>query len=309
MPDFNKLCVATWRANNPDWKVIILSDDNFKKYVAADEIPSTFYSLKVQHRSDLVRIAVLLRYGGVYMDITTVCCKGFDDIFDNPETPELLLATGLTLSTGEPLPNNCLFLARTKNNPFLTTFLEQMKAYWERPAYTLDEMRQRKEFSGIMDAMLDANVGILAGTELYCANLLLLGNLLRNDPTTKDYVNKNVRYLSHWSWSLPDFRPDPTNGVKDVRNVDNRKFWSVMKLVNAMATATLTDDADLAHAFYNRVCVMKVSSDANPDHDCSFEEIVAQQTTYGRVLRMALDKNQIDQAKVEGMRTILGSFV
>ena len=313
MPEFNKLCIASWRANNPDWKVIILSDKNYKEYVAAEELPSTFSSLKVQHRSDLVRVAVLVRYGGVYMDVSTICCKGFDKIFESPETPELLITPAFTLSDGVPSPNNALLIAREPNNPILSTFLTKMIAYWEHPATTLEEMKTRPEFTRIFHTTVDKNQGIVAGTELYTANLLILADLLCYDPDTFEYAREHVRYLSHVSWGLPDFRADSCNGValsdQDMSKTNTMRFWSIMKIVNGLATAMLKDDEDVAQAVYERACVMKVSSDANPDQDSTIDEVLAMNTTYGNFLRKALDKENIDQAVLKDMRDVSGNFV
>ena len=60
---FCELCVRTWEARHPKWTVVILSDSSFKTYVSPSDMPSTFESLKVQHRSDIVRFAVLRRFG------------------------------------------------------------------------------------------------------------------------------------------------------------------------------------------------------------------------------------------------------
>jgi len=91
MPPFCELCVRTWEARHPNWTVVILSDSNYKTYVGPSDLPSTFESLKVQHRSDIIRFAVLKRFGGVYLDVSTVCMKSFDGIWDNPGDAEVML--------------------------------------------------------------------------------------------------------------------------------------------------------------------------------------------------------------------------
>ena len=66
-----------------DWKIIILSDTNYQQYVPSSHIPSTFELLKVQFRSDIVRLSVLARYGGAYLDMTTLLMKSLDGIWES----------------------------------------------------------------------------------------------------------------------------------------------------------------------------------------------------------------------------------
>ena len=82
LPGFCEFCVRTWEARNPTWKVVIIDEASLGAYLEAADLPSTFGSLKVQHQSDIVRIAVLRRFGGVYLDVSTVCLQGLDDVFE-----------------------------------------------------------------------------------------------------------------------------------------------------------------------------------------------------------------------------------
>ena len=81
VPQYCQQAVQSWKARNPSWKIIILSDHNYKQYVAMEDLPSTFRSLQVEHRSDFVRMSVLKRYGGLYLDITYLLFKGMDDLW------------------------------------------------------------------------------------------------------------------------------------------------------------------------------------------------------------------------------------
>eukprot|EP00986_Skeletonema_menzelii_P009567 scaffold4383_cov145-Skeletonema_menzelii.AAC.6 len=78
-----QVSLKSWKAHHPNWQIIILSDDTYHHYVPANHIPSTFYRLKVQFRSDIVRLSVLARYGGAYLDMTTLMFKSLDGIWDS----------------------------------------------------------------------------------------------------------------------------------------------------------------------------------------------------------------------------------
>ena len=55
-PNICHLALKSWKVKNPTWQIKILSDQNYKEYVDSTDLPlSTFHSLKVQHRSDLIK--------------------------------------------------------------------------------------------------------------------------------------------------------------------------------------------------------------------------------------------------------------
>ena len=85
LPTLCQVSLQSWRAhhNLHNWQIIILSDDNFHHYVPTNHIPSTFDRLKVQFRSDIVRLSVLARYGGAYLDMTTLMFQSLEGIWEN----------------------------------------------------------------------------------------------------------------------------------------------------------------------------------------------------------------------------------
>jgi mannosyltransferase OCH1-like enzyme len=64
---------------NPGRLVVVVSDESFKKYISMSDLPSTFRCLIAQQPSDLIHIAVLLCYGGAYLDIFNIILKEFND--------------------------------------------------------------------------------------------------------------------------------------------------------------------------------------------------------------------------------------
>ena len=69
IPGLNRLCIDKWRQLNKDWSVNILSNDNISEYV-----PEYFDILKISPnrgwgaKSDLLRILLLSKFGGVWVD-------------------------------------------------------------------------------------------------------------------------------------------------------------------------------------------------------------------------------------------------
>eukprot|EP00951_Prasinocladus_malaysianus_P037879 scaffold410533_cov18-Prasinocladus_malaysianus.AAC.1 len=70
-PGLNRLSLRAWRELNPDWQVNLVSHDNIVDYLP--ELDGVFNSsLRVQLYSDLVRLKLLNKYGGVWADLSTI---------------------------------------------------------------------------------------------------------------------------------------------------------------------------------------------------------------------------------------------
>lgn len=79
MPEVFKLCVDTWRGHNPHWDVRILEDANLYDYLSEADLPNRFSEIpSPQTASDCVRLALLARYGGVWLDASVVLRCGLD---------------------------------------------------------------------------------------------------------------------------------------------------------------------------------------------------------------------------------------
>ena len=74
---FLQLCLKSWRVQHPNWKVVVLDSTNLWQYLTAEELPSTFLQIKrASLQSDLVRLAIMAKYGGCYVDMSTLAMQG-----------------------------------------------------------------------------------------------------------------------------------------------------------------------------------------------------------------------------------------
>lgn len=81
MPDFFKMCVGTWQRLNPHWDVRIVQKSTVFEYLSEAELPNTFMKMTShQTASDAVRLALLSRYGGVWMDVNILIRTSLDDL-------------------------------------------------------------------------------------------------------------------------------------------------------------------------------------------------------------------------------------
>jgi hypothetical protein len=66
----------TWEKQNDGWKIITLSSENLNEYVDIPYIGKG--SISPQAKSDIIRLSILEKHGGVWADATLLCMKPLD---------------------------------------------------------------------------------------------------------------------------------------------------------------------------------------------------------------------------------------
>lgn len=69
-PPLVRACFDSWQRWNPDWEIVTITAGNIDKHVT---LPAWTEKLSATQRSDLVRLLLLERFGGVWVDATTWC--------------------------------------------------------------------------------------------------------------------------------------------------------------------------------------------------------------------------------------------
>ena len=78
MPAVPRACVETWTAHNPDWDVKILTAETLHHWVDPLLCEPAANSLRPYRLSELARVNLLARHGGVWVDATCYCMKPLD---------------------------------------------------------------------------------------------------------------------------------------------------------------------------------------------------------------------------------------
>jgi len=98
--EFIELCKASWKKQNPDWEVRLLDEHTWKDWLSAADLPHNFDDLMIQHKSDVIRLALLNKYGGVWLDATSITIKSMDDLLGNRTDRQRLF-----FNLNAPIPN------------------------------------------------------------------------------------------------------------------------------------------------------------------------------------------------------------
>jgi hypothetical protein len=76
-----KKCLLSWKIYNPNWKIIELDDSNLNQYINIELVITNISSKTITKTSysDIIRIFLLKKYGGIWCDATVFCVKSLDE--------------------------------------------------------------------------------------------------------------------------------------------------------------------------------------------------------------------------------------
>jgi len=78
IPGFIKLCIETWKKFLPSFKIIILDFKKAKEYLGQDLFSSIICkNLSIMVQSDAIRVAILNKYGGIWLDADTIILNDY----------------------------------------------------------------------------------------------------------------------------------------------------------------------------------------------------------------------------------------
>ncbi|PNH06449.1 hypothetical protein TSOC_007118 [Tetrabaena socialis] len=87
MPYFVYRCIDSWRKNNPSYKIVVLRKQTLLDYIDVD-LDTLRHANDSQARfADFVRLHVLERHGGMWMDASIICNGSIDFIFSALNRP------------------------------------------------------------------------------------------------------------------------------------------------------------------------------------------------------------------------------
>eukprot|EP01084_Bolivina_argentea_P205370 350854_1 len=137
IPENIKFCINSVKQNNRDWKHILITRDNIWKYLNRRELPLNLFSFeKPCHISDVIRVAILAKYGGIYCDATIICFKNcqymnFNFFWDNLLMDQGYDFVGFRYDHQKTKWKNdekfcCWFMASKKDNGLLYSWLNKI---------------------------------------------------------------------------------------------------------------------------------------------------------------------------------------
>lgn len=144
-PYMVKCCIGSQKKALPDYEHHILTLENYHQWV---EVPEYFEKKFQKGRipralfTDLLRLAVLKKYGGVWLD-ASVLCSGFENEklsnrWQRIERSEFTIFRYFQRGKKEPVGISNWFIAAYPNDFVVSTVLDMLLAYWKDYNCTVD---------------------------------------------------------------------------------------------------------------------------------------------------------------------------
>ena len=141
MPDSVTTLINQWKYLNPTWNINVLSKDTLSLYIKSSELPDGFYEGKEspQHSSDMVRVILLHKYGGVWIDGSTIMMKSLDWILKEFNKTNIhylgYYMPSFTTIKDKPIIENWFIASKPKTRFIGLIKNEMMKAFGRRVEY------------------------------------------------------------------------------------------------------------------------------------------------------------------------------
>ena len=125
-PEIIKQCKKSWIEKNPNWKVNVLDGSSVSRYVDLEKY-SFLKREYIQAFSDILRINLLEKYGGVWVDATTFCSKPLDEWLPTVMTSGFFAFA----KPGCDRLVSSWFLSTATDNTIVKEWTELTEVYWE----------------------------------------------------------------------------------------------------------------------------------------------------------------------------------
>lgn len=128
-PAISKVCLKSLKFFYPDYKINVVSLRNISDYVSFPQhIVEKFNAGKISptHFSDLLRLELLINYGGIWADSCVFCTGRENNYLKEP----LFIFQGIWKNQPAHLGSNW-FIVSEKNNPILQTTRDLLYQYWQ----------------------------------------------------------------------------------------------------------------------------------------------------------------------------------
>lgn len=139
IPELSSICLNSLKEKIPDYKINIVTLDNLSEYV---ELPRIIYTkfkagwISGAHFSDIIRLALLAKYGGIWIDSTVYCTD--NKMIKTIENNNMFMYQNLMSSNSNIIKMSNWLMATKKGNPFFKEASRLLNNYYVSANYTED---------------------------------------------------------------------------------------------------------------------------------------------------------------------------
>lgn len=216
---FISLRHKSWRKLNPGWQVILLNQHTVWQHISMEDLPAGFDQLSIQHRSDAIRLAVIVKYGGVWLDASTLLLQPLSSLVgDDPNIRSFYVNLGLV---GQPVINPKFhgytrytanfhvenwFFAAPPQDPLMVRTLNCVKRM-----HAVDDTKELKEYPDMFSPRQLEDLDVL-GEWAYLATDACMFKVLDEDAAlTHWWLSTRVRRINFLGHLDPGWFANPEN--------------------------------------------------------------------------------------------------
>jgi len=101
MPLVVQRCIARWRVLHPHFSIRVLDDETLRQYIP--DLPPGLMQQSTTRRADWLRLELLLRYGGIWLDASIILTEPLDWVLRLQQTAQSdFIGYDLALYTSDP---------------------------------------------------------------------------------------------------------------------------------------------------------------------------------------------------------------
>lgn len=184
--------------NGKGYKVHLITHENIENYI--DKLPEKFYDLLPAHQADYIRVYVIYKYGGIWLDSDTLIMDSLDSLFDLIDNKD-----GFFIRQNNNILCNGIFGSKKKTN-IMKKLLENINLRLAK--------NDKLEWTAIGNSMLQ---------KFFNSN----PNLFKN---YKIFDGLNNLYPINWDNCVTEFLDKPYDNYKKII----RNYQPLIVLVNSV---------------------------------------------------------------------------
>jgi hypothetical protein len=205
-PMLQKKVLSSWIKHNSDWNIIKLDYNNLKDYdLDINYIYNNNKQITAQALSDIIRVAILKKYGGIWADATFLCLKPIDPLYQETLSKEKCFM--YYRPNGGSELSHCLysFIIADNNSYIINKLKEKVDTYWNSNTcahkyFWLEELlteiiNNDSECKNEFDNMLKINADEYYSSHGLAGKINNIEKMLLIDDNYKKNIEKNKPYV------------------------------------------------------------------------------------------------------------------
>ena len=126
IPEIVKLSIQSWKKNSPQYKINFMNQKNIETLIS---LPENWKTLPAYRQSDIIRLLLLEKYGGVWMDASIILLEDLDKFISKDN---LTLFITPRSSFKNPVFENW-FISAPPNNKVIKMWIEEVLTALSNP--------------------------------------------------------------------------------------------------------------------------------------------------------------------------------